>query len=75
MIMLQSKYRELKETQADLTADMLMADQLKSELEALSTAGMDDAEKAKHDRALNRVARKRRDMETKKRRSPSFHVY
>lgn len=66
MIMLQSKYRELKETQADLTADMLMADQLKSELEALSTAGMDDAEKAKHDRALNRVARKRRDMETKK---------
>lgn len=66
MIMLQGQYRALKETQAELNADIIMTEQLANELESVSSSDMEESEKAKHERALNRVARKRRDMETKK---------
>lgn len=66
MIMLQNQYRELKETVADVDADIIMTTQLQEELTAQDTTGFDDSEKEKYERALNRVARKHRDLETKK---------
>lgn len=66
MIMLQNQYRDLKETVADVDADIIMTTQLQEELTAQDTTGFDDSEKEKYERALNRVARKHRDLETKK---------
>lgn len=66
MIMLQNQYRDLKETVANVDADILMTIQLQEELSAQDSSTMDVAEKEKYDRALNRVARKHRDLETKK---------
>ncbi len=66
MIMFQNQYRELKETVADVDADIIMTTQLQEELTAQDTTGFDDSEKEKYERALNRVARKHRDLETKK---------
>jgi uncharacterized protein YaaN involved in tellurite resistance len=66
MIMLQHQYRDLKETMSDVTVDITMATQLATELEAQNTESMDESEKAKYDRALNRVARQLRDLETKR---------
>lgn len=66
IIMLQNQYRDLKETVADVDADIIMTTQLQEELTAQDTTGFDDSEKEKYERALNRVARKHRDLETKK---------
>lgn len=66
MIMLQNQYRDLKETVADVDADIIMTTQLQEELTAQDTTGFNDSEKEKYERALNRVARKHRDLETKK---------
>ncbi len=66
MIMLQHQYRDLKETMAEVTADITMATQLATELESQNTEALDESEKAKYDRALNRVARQLRDLETKR---------
>lgn len=66
MIMLQNQYRDLKETIAEVNADVAMVIQLQEELNAQDTSNMDESEKTKYERALNRVARKHRDLETKK---------
>ncbi len=66
MIMLQNQYRDLKETVADVDADIILTTQLQEELNQQDTSGLDDSEKEKYERALNRVARKHRDLETKK---------
>lgn len=66
MIMLQNQYRTLKETIAEVNADITMTVQLQEELNAKDTSNMDESEKTKYERALNRVARKHRDLETKK---------
>lgn len=66
MIMLEGQYRDLKEIVADVNVDIEITNQLREALNNKSKDGMEPQEITKHERAQNRIARKSRDLETKK---------
>lgn len=66
MIILEDQYRMLKEIVADINLEIELTTQLREELKQQDVSLMDETEKRKYERAENRLARKQRDLETKK---------
>ena len=74
MIMLESQYKMLQEVMADVNLEIELAQQLRDELKSQDVESMDESEKQKYNRAENRIARKQRDLETKKAAINQFFI-